>query len=259
MEYFVYHFQLFLLIMMRMNAMMTVAPFFSSGVLPFQVRTLVSFLISIVIFPMVAQRQFTMPGGMGGYFLLVLQEVTIGVYIGFLVMVIFSAFQLSSQFFSVQIGFGINEVLDPLGQVSVPLVGQLKNLIGLLVFLAINGHHFLIKAVYRSYELVPVLEMTRATTGGMMKYLMYSFSGMFVIALKISLPIVATVFLVTCTMGILAKAAPQMNIMMLAFPFKIVVAFGIMVLITPLIIRIMHVGLERSFTFLSRVLMHWPT
>jgi len=259
MEYFVYHFQVFLLIMMRMNAMMVVAPFYSSGVFPFKMRALVSFLVTIVIFPIVASRGYTLPGNMGAYALLVLQEVTIGIFLGFLVNLIFAAFQLSGQFFSVQIGFGINEVLDPIGQVSIPLIGQLKNLIGLLVFLAINGHHFLIKAVFRSYELVPIIELTRNTTGGMMKFLMHSFSGMFIIALKIALPIMGTIFLVTVTLGILAKAAPQMNIMMLGFPFKIIVAFGVLVLVTPLIVRIMHVALERGFVFLTKVLIQWPT
>ena len=73
---------------------------------------------------------------MGLYYLLVLQEAMIGIYIGFLISVIFSSFQLSAQYYAAQIGFGINEVLDPLAQVSVPLIGQLKNFIGLLVFLA---------------------------------------------------------------------------------------------------------------------------
>ncbi len=258
MEYLVYHFQVFLLIMMRMSSMMIVAPFYSSGVLPFQVRAAISFLISIVIFPIIASRGYTLPGSMGGYYLLVLQEVTIGLFIGFLVSVIFAAYQLAAQYFSVQIGFGINEVLDPLGQVSVPLVGQLKNLIGLLVFLSINGHHFLIKAIYRSYDLVPILRLDRAMLGGMMKFMMHAFSGMFVIALKISLPILATVFLITIAMGILAKAAPQMNIMMLQFPIQIVVSFGLMILVSPLIVRIIQVSLERSFTFVTKMLLHWP-
>ncbi len=258
MEYLVYHFQVFLLILMRMSSMMIAAPFYSSGVLPFQVRAAISFLISIVIFPVIASRGYTLPGNMGGYYLLVLQEVTIGLFIGFLVSVIFAAYQLAAQYFSVQIGFGINEVLDPLGQVSVPLVGQLKNLIGLLIFLSINGHHFLIKAIYRSYELVPFLRLDRAMLGGMMKFMMHAFSGMFVIALKISLPILATVFLITIAMGILAKAAPQMNIMMLQFPIQIVVSFGLMILISPLIVRIIQVSLERSFTFVTKMLLHWP-
>ncbi len=258
MEYFVYHFQVFLLIIIRMNSMMMIAPFFSSGVIPFRIKALISFFITLAIFPVVASKMYAVPQDMGGYLLCVLQEVLIGIFIGFLISIIFTAFQLAGQYFAVQIGFGISEVLDPLAQVSIPLIGQLKNLIGLLIFLVINGHHFLIKAVYRSYELAPIITLGNQTSTGLLKFIVHSLSGMFVIALKIALPVLATIFLVTVSLGILAKAAPQMNIMMLGFPFKIAVAFGVLILTTPLIIRIMHVSLERTFKFLSKILLYWP-
>ncbi len=258
MEYFVYHFQVFLLIIMRMNAMMIIAPFFSSGVIPFRVKAIISFLVTLVIFPLIASKMYAVPNNMGEYMLCILREVAIGIYIGFLVAIIFTAFQLAGQYFAVQIGFGINEVLDPLAQVSIPLIGQLKNLIGLLIFLVVNGHHFLIKAIYRSYELVPVITLSSESSAGLLKFIVHSMGGMFVIALKIALPVLATIFLVTVSMGILAKAAPQMNIMMLGFPFKIAVAFGVLILISPMVIRIMHVSLERTFKFISKVLIYWP-
>jgi flagellar biosynthesis protein FliR len=259
MQYFVFHFQVFLLIMMRMNSMMIIAPFFSSGVIPFKVKALISFLITLVIFPMVAKDGYIIPGDIGGYSLLILKEVLIGLYLGFLLSLIFTAFQLAGEYYSVLVGFGISEVLDPLAQVSIPLIGQLKNMIGLLIFLVINGHHFLIKAIYRSYELVPLVSFEEGVFNALMKYVVYSMSGMFIIALKIALPVLATVFLVEVSLGILAKAAPQMNILMLGFPIKIAVAFGIIILISPLIIRIMYVSLERSFQFISNVLVHWAT
>jgi flagellar biosynthesis protein FliR len=258
MEYFVYHFQVFLLIMIRMSSMMVIAPFYSSGVIPFRIKAILSFFISMIIFPVVAEKTYRLTGDMGQYAVLVIQEVSIGVFIGFLVSVIFASFQLAGEFFSVQIGFGINEVIDPLAQVSIPLVGQLKNLIGLLVFMAINGHHFLIMAVYRSYELAPLMSLSHNATGGMLKYMQYAFSGMFVIALKIALPIVATVFLISVSMGVLSKAAPQMNIMMLGFPLKIMVAFGVILLVSPLIVRVMSVSLDRTFRFISKALIYWP-
>ncbi len=258
MNYFVNHFQLFLLILIRLNAMIVIAPFLSSGVIPFRIKALLSFLITLVIFPVVASKMYEVPAGMGEYLICVLQEITIGLFIGFLVAIIFTAFQLAGQYFSVQIGFGINEVLDPLAQVSIPLIGQLKNLIGLLIFLVLNGHHFLIKAVYRSYELVPIMTLSRGSSEELMKFLVHSMSGMFIIALKIALPVMATIFLVTISLGILAKAAPQMNILMLGFPFKIAVAFSVLILISPLIVRIMFVSLERSYKFISKVILYWP-
>jgi flagellar biosynthetic protein FliR len=259
MQYFVYHFQVFLLIMMRMNSMMIIAPFFSSGVIPFRVKAIISFLITLVIFPVIAKDGYIIPGDIGGYSLLIIKEVLIGLYLGFLVSLIFTAFQLAGEYYSVLTGFGFSEVMDPLAQVSIPLIGQLKNMIGLLVFLVLNGHHFLIKAIYRSYELVPLVTFGEGVYEGLIKYVVYSMSGMFIVALKIALPVLATVFLVEVSLGILAKAAPQMNILMLGFPIKIVVAFGVLIIISPLIIRIMYVSLERSFQFISNVLIYWKS
>ena len=131
MQYYVYHFQVFLLILIRMNAMIVIAPFFSSGIINFRTKVILSFFITLVVFPMVSKGYKTIPNDMGGYVLLVLSEIAIGLFIGFLVSVIFSAFQLSGQYFAVQIGFGISEVLDPIAQVSVPLIGR-ACLIGVL-------------------------------------------------------------------------------------------------------------------------------
>ncbi len=258
MEYFVLHFQAFLLVLVRINAMIMIAPFFSSGVIPFRMKAMLSFLITLVVFPVISAASVKVPGNMGAYYLLVIQQAMIGIYIGFLVSVIFSAFQLSGQYYSAQIGFGINEVLDPLGQVSVPIIGQMKNFIALLVFLAINGHHFLIEAVCRSFELAPLYSMSKVAAAGYLKYMVYAFSGMFVVALKIALPILATSFLISVSMGILSKAAPQMNIMMLGFPFQIFAAYGLLIVTSPLIVRIMQVAIERSFKMLTRVMLHWP-
>ena len=259
MEYFVYNFQAFLLIMMRMHSMFMVAPFFSSDIIPFRTKTMLAFLTSVIVFPMVMHAApYTVSSNMGVYGLMVLREVVIGLYIGFLASIVFAAFQLAGQYFAVQIGFGFTEVVDPLAQVSIPIVGQLKNLIALLVFLFINGHHFMISAIYQSYTLAPVLTYDEHSMGQLLKWAAHTSSGMFVIALKISFPIVATVFLISIAEGMLAKAAPQMNIMTLGFPVKVVVAFGMFAAIAPMVIRIMQVSFEQTFKFISSALVHWP-
>ena len=81
--------------------------------------------------------------------------------------------------------------------------------------------------------------------------MVYSFSGMFIVALKIALPILATSFLITVSLGVLAKAAPQMNILMFGFPFQIIAGIGMLIITSPLIVRIMQVAIERSFKLLT--------
>ena len=258
MAFFVYQFQVFMLVLLRINAMFIIAPFFSSDVIPFRIRAAVSFLVTLVVVPAIVAKGYYIPVNMGEYFLMALREVVIGLYIGFLVVLTFSAFNLAAQFFALQMGFGMSEVVDPVSQISIPVLGQLFNLIALIVFLAINGHHFLIQAVYRSYELAPIISFDAAVISKLLQFVVHSFSGMFIIALKIALPILGTLFLLTISMGVLAKAAPQMNILMLGLPINVMVSFGLLVIASPMIIRIMQVALERSFAFVTRVLLHWP-
>ena len=258
MAYFVYQFQIFMLVLIRMNAMFVVAPFFSSDVIPFRVRAIVSFLVTLIIVPAIVTKGYYIPENMGEYFLMAIREVVIGLYIGFLVALTFSAFQLGAQFFALQMGFGMSEVMDPISQISIPVLGQLFNLIALLVFLVFGFHHLLIHAVHSSYELAPIISLDAEVIGKLFQFMIHSFSGMFIIALKISLPIVGTLFLLTISMGVLAKAAPQMNILMLGLPINVTVSFGLLVIASPMIIRIMHVALERSFAFVEKVLLYWP-
>ncbi len=74
------------------------------------------------------------------YVLVVAGEVLIGLTLGFLLSMIFAVFQTAGQFFSLQMGFGASEVFDPLAQVELPLMGELLNLVALLVFISRLGH-----------------------------------------------------------------------------------------------------------------------
>ena len=259
MEYFVLKFQIFFLFLLRMTSMFLVAPFFSSDIIPYRTRATIGFLIAIVIFPIASKGGYGVTDSMGIYAIFALREIVIGLFIGFLSTIIFVGFQLAGQFFAVQIGFGMSEVLDPLAQVSIPVIGQIKNMIALLVFLYINGHHFLIRALVRSYELAPVFLINGVAAQKFTDNLIYSISGMFLVAFKIALPIIGTVFLIYVAMGVLGKTAPQMNVMMLGFPINISVAFALLILLSPLVIRIMRVSLERTFSFIFEVLKYWPT
>ncbi len=243
--------QFFLLIMMRMLGMIVVAPFFSSVLIPMRMKATLALGITFVIFPILSrQLTLTIPEDVISYVILIINELIVGVSIGFVIAIVFGAFQLAGQFFSIQMGFGISEVFDPLSQVHVPLVGQFLTLLGTLIFLMIDGHVVLIEAIHESYTKVPVLDLVKSS-GPLSKLIVEVFTSMFTVALKISLPIIGTLFIVTLSMGLLAKFAPQMNILMLGFPIYITIGFVMLILLLPFIVEIgrsyMDVYLRRIF------------
>ena len=224
--------QFFLLIFVRLMGLIFVAPFFSSFLIPTRVKVMLALAITAVMFPILsAELSFEMPREIVPYILMVSSELLIGIALGLVVSIVLAVFQLAGQFFSIQIGFGISEVFDPLSQFQVPLMGQLLALTGVLIFLSMNGEQILIEAVYESFFRISVsnfLDLAQYNS-----ILVQIFSDFFLLALRISFPIVGTLFIVTLALGLLAKFAPQMNVLMLGFPIYIVVGSLVLVLLVP--------------------------
>jgi len=246
MDFFVQYFQIFLLILVRMFGMFLVAPFFSSGVIPLRIRAVFSVYVAACIFPAVSRTIVSIPENMYSYALLVISEAVIGILIGFFISIIFAAFQLAARFFSFQMALGIAEVIDPFSQVGITLVGQMWTIMGIMVFIAIDGPHMLVIATYESYSTIQLFQILR-DSGVMYKALINTFGAMFMVALKLSFPILATLFLLAVTLGLLAKAAPQMNIFMLGFPIQIGVGFLMMIIVIGGVALGMSSALDRAF------------
>ena len=124
MDNFVNFFQIYLLIMVRFMAILMVAPLFSSNVIPNTIKIGLSFVATAAIFPLIADTSIKASPTFVGYFLTLLNEALIGILIGFLMSIIFAAYQVMANFFEIQMGFGVSETVDPISQVNVPVLGQ---------------------------------------------------------------------------------------------------------------------------------------
>ena len=246
MEFFAQNFQVFLLILVRMFTMFVLAPFFSSDVIPARIRIALAVYVTACIFPMTVSQIGPVPENMFSYALLIMSEALIGLLIGFLMSIIFAAFQLAATFFSFQMALGIAEVIDPFSEIGITVVGQLWTLMGIMVFIAIDGPHMLIMGTFESYRTVRLFDIVRDSKT-VTKALIDAFGAMFVVALKLSFPILMTLFLLAVTLGLLAKAAPQMNVFMLGFPIQIGVGFLLMIVVMGAVAFGMAGALQRAF------------
>ncbi len=254
-------FQLFTLVFARFLALFSVAPGYSGDSLPFFSRFALSFLTAAIITP-VADVPASLAGDLKhAYILIVLEQAAIGIFIGIVMQFLFAAYQLAGEFFSVQMGFGISEVLDPLSQISLPVIGTLKNLIALFVFFVSGAHTYLVQALAFSIERVPHLGFSFLTQGVTHNHLFKFFAllsgGMFITALKIALPIIGCLLLVSVTLGILSKAAPQMNMLVLGFSAKIVIGFLVLAVLAPLLVQTMFAEMDKSLHMLDAMLKAW--
>lgn len=258
MEVFVYQFQAFLMILARLLGLFQVAPVFSSDSIPFAPKILLSFMISLILFPVTAAYLPKVPGSMGVYALYVFSEILTGVLIGYTILVIFSAIQMAGEFFNVQIGFAYTEVLDPMTQVSLPVLSTLKNLLGILIFLYTGMHRFMIEALAISFQKIQFITMDLSLHKGILRSLESAIGAMFLVSFKIAFPVVGILLLVTITESLMGKAAPQLNITQLSFPIKVVIGIFTLISIMTFIVAQIQAGFELSLDKVFTLMKDWP-
>ena len=248
---------LFLLVAARCFALIMSLPLFSSKTVSRLPKVALAFYLAFFEFP-----QLSLNGGLFAsygqylsadgnfsleYILLLVGEALIGVIIGFYINVIFAAFSTAGQFFAFQMGFAASSVYDSMSEVENPLMGEFLNFIAMLVFLEngyfqklfING----LGASFKSLNVFSVLDNTRHLAS----FMMGGLSSLFYDAMLIALPLVATLFLVNVTMGILSKAAPQMNLLAEGFPILMLTSFFILSFLMPHLIQFFVASFRHAF------------
>jgi flagellar biosynthesis protein FliR len=239
--------QIYLLVLARVFALLRTAPMTSSSNIPSMVRIGLTLFCSIVVLPGVIEAGYPIPDTGLGYAALVIGEAMVGIVLGFFLNLVFAAFLAAGQFFSLQMGFGASQVYDPLAQVEIPVMGQFMNLIAMLVFVTTGGFRkIFLYGVDGSFRVLRAVDLV-AGHDFVVRTLLSGLGRMFEQALIISFPIFGTLILVYVTMGLLAKAAPQMNLLMLGFPIAIGVAFVLLVLTVPLLMEVFAKIIDASF------------
>ncbi len=223
----------FLLIFTRISSILLFAPFFNSKVIPALLKVGLSLLISIIVYPFVNKINFKIYEINGIlYFLLILMEMGIGMIIGFLSTFIFVAIQTAGHVVGFSVGLAMANVFDPITNEQVSELSIIQNLFALLIFLAINGHHIFLKAIIYSFDHIPLMGFYFKKS--VLEFIFKSGGYIFYIALKIAAPMIIGLLIVDIMFAIMARLAPQINIMIVGLPVKIFVGLFILMMSMPL-------------------------
>lgn len=223
----------FLLIFCRITAFFVVSPIFSFRNMPNSFKVGLAVFVSALVLGVNGNQESLVLNG--PYFLLILKEILIGLLLGFTAYLFFTVVQVAGSFIDIQIGFGIVNVIDPMTGAQSPVMGNFKFFIAMLIFLGINGHHFLLLGLMNSYKWVPIDSglFARIADGGVSNFLIDSFAHMFYLAFQMAAPLIVALFLVDVALGVLARTVPQFNVFVVGLPIKIAVGFLILLLIVP--------------------------
>jgi flagellar biosynthetic protein FliR len=245
--------EFYILILIRVFAMFAFTPVFSNDVVPVRTKAFLAGAIALVCVAFLEQAITFQPSqNLIQFGFYVINETLVGFCIGFVVLIFFTIYQTADQFFSFQIGFGISSVYDPLSQVQISITGQLQTLFGFLVFINLGGLEQSIKAVIESYKAFGIGGIQN-TIEVFPSLLTKGFVDSFRIAAQVALPIIATLFIVTASLGLLARFAPQMNLMMIGFPLYILIGLMFLIMYAPVLFGITGNVMSDVFGLLFKI------
>lgn len=228
----------YLLMLTRISAFFVTAPLFSYRAIPMVQRIIFAVLLAWMMSYSIEVTEIAIDGE---YIFLLLKEVTIGLFIGILAFIIMSAIQVAGGFIDFQMGFAVANIIDPQTGAQSPLLGQFFNSIAMLLLLVLNGHHLLLDGIFYSYQFLPIDGAWPAFGSGQVgEFIVTTFVASFAIAFQMSIPIVATLFLVDIALGITARTVPQLNIFVVGFPIKITVSFLVLSIMMVVMIGVMQ-------------------
>ena len=238
MEYWLDQFHIFLLVLLRVSALLMVAPIFGHRTWLARAKVGLAFTVSIILFPIVADQPLDVPAGVLPYALMMIREVLMGVVMGFVVLLLFVGIQFAGQLAGLQMGFGIVNVIDPQSSNQLSIMGQFLNILAILLLLSLNGHHTILTGLVTSFETIPLGGVV--LKAGLMQKMIALTAEVFIIGVKIAAPIMTALFLVTAAMGVLARTVPQMNVFMVGFPVQISVGLGAFIVCMPLFVMLVE-------------------
>jgi flagellar biosynthetic protein FliR len=214
----------FMCVFLRTTGVFVTAPVLAARFIPPAVKVGLSLIVSFLLFPSVEAAP--MPESYALMAGALLGEVAYGLLTGFIAAVLMAAVEVAGHIVDVQMGFGLSNVLDPEQGSSSPLMGIFKYLLVTLVFMMLDGHHLFIRGLARSFGSMPAgrAKITSLWAAASVE----TVGEMLLIGILLSLPIWASMLITDVSLGVVARAVPQMNVFVIGLPVKSLVGFMIL-------------------------------
>lgn len=223
----------FLWPLFRIGAMVMALPVFSSGFIPTRVRLAIAIGITIIVAPVIPPVPEIDAISVQAIFL-IMQQLLIGIVMGFIFHMVFAVFIIGGQIIAMQMGLGFSMMVDPMNGSQSPVLSMFYLLLVTLFFLLLDGHLALIGVLADSFRSMPISDHG-ITTDGYWRIVVWG-AEMFKGAVMVSLPAVTALLLVNMSLGVMGRAAPQLNIFAVGFVVTIIAGFFILMMTMPVVL-----------------------
>ena len=236
----------------RIGGLIMTAPLFGSKPVPSRLRLAVALAITFVVVPVVSPTIPTVDALSPTGVLIIVQQVLIGVLMGFTLQLVISSVITAGQIVAMQMGLGFSMMVDPQNGAQSPVLSQLYVLMVLLAFLGLDGHLLMIEILTDSFHYMPISDKGLIPENFLqvVNWASIIFSG----AVGIALPAIASLLVVNVSFGIMTRAAPQLNIFAIGFPITMMLGFAIVFLTLPSIIPNSNAMFNRTYHLIQQIL-----
>lgn len=215
--------------LVRILAMISTSPVLGNQQVPKRVKIGLSVLLALVVAPTIPDMPSIQVGSPQGL-LIIIQQIIIGAAMGFTMRLIFTTIEMAGELAGLQMGLGFASFYDPVNSAYSPIVARWLGMLAILAFLAADWHLYMLSALAQSFVTLPI--------GGSMSgsgfYSVASWgASIFAFGLQIALPIVAALLFTNIALGILTRAAPQLNLFAIGFPITLTIGFVVLILSLP--------------------------
>ncbi|HEX6733256.1 MAG TPA: flagellar biosynthetic protein FliR [Azonexus sp.] len=209
----------------RILGFIAAAPLWSTAVIPQRTRLILGLAITLAIAPVLPPMPAVPPATLAGLWIM-LQQMLIGIAMGFAARIVFAAFDMAGEFMGFQMGLGFATFYDPLRGAQTPVVAEFIGLIALLLFLSMNGHLLYFATLAQSFVAMPIGATPLAAASWL--NLVQLGSTIFSAGLLLALPVVVALMITNLALAVLTRAAPQLNIFALGFPLTLIGGFVVL-------------------------------
>lgn len=215
----IYHLEFFLAVLLRIAGTLSLAPVFGSKAITFRVRIFLAIGIALVVVSVMPYEPLAYTTTIG-FTVILLKELVVGLSIGFVSSIVMGIITLAGQFIDRELGFAMVTNFDPMTNTNVTITADFYNYLVMLLMLCSNMHFFVLNAVVDSFDVIPIGGVI-FNEEALFQSIMLFITNYFIIALRISMPVFASITLLNVILGILAKAAPQMNMFAIGMQLKV--------------------------------------
>ncbi|MBX6394182.1 MAG: flagellar biosynthetic protein FliR [Alicyclobacillaceae bacterium] len=228
--------QAWLLILARVSGWVMTVPVLSSSAIPVSVRLGLAGILSILAAEAVLPSQGTVTAGMAlfPYILEVVKQWLIGAALGFVGMVLFLAVEMAGQLVDVQMGLSVVNLLNPQSGTPGALMANWQAWLATMVFLALDGHHALLSGLLHSFEWIRL--GAAVPVGPSVEVIARSVAVLFILAIQLAAPLLISLFLFDVILAFISRAAPQVNVLFVAMPGKILAGWGMAFVTLPVLV-----------------------